>query len=145
MGSVSPPYSRELNWQNAYWNQENIDGYKKLCVHFEAGQVPFFDRHPRDLSLREFMCNFTKKWKYAPAEVFPYIIPNYRYIVKKGKPHYEEYCKNLLLQDKPGCTLDIVRKAFRSCEEELKDFVENSEFWPNLVKVEFDESQKNQC
>ena len=114
----------------------------KNSADFEAGQVPVLDRHPRDLSLREFMCNFTKKWKYAPAEVFPYMIPTYRYVVMKGKPHYEEYCKNLLLQDKPGCTLDTVGKAFSSCEEELKDFVENSEFCPNLVKVEFDESQK---
>ena len=70
------------------------------------------------------------------------MIPTYRYVVKKGKPHYEEYCKNLLLQDKPGCTLDNVGQAFSSCEEELKDFVETSEFCPNLVKEEFIESQR---
>ena len=138
VGSETECIQESDNWQNAYWNRENSDGYKKLCADYEAGQVPVLDRHPKDLSLREFMCNFTKKWKYAPAEVFPYMIPTYRYVVKKGKPHYEEYCKNLLLQDKPGCTLDTVGKAFSSCEEELKDFVENSEFCPNLVKVEFD-------
>ena len=47
-----------------------------------------------------------------------------------------------MLQDKPGCTIDNVGKNFTSCEEELRDFVENSEFCPNLVKEEFKESQK---
>ena len=130
------------NWQNAYWTRENVDGYKQLCTDYEAGKVPCLDRHPKDISLREFMCNFTKKWKYAPANVFPYMIPTFRYVVKKGKKNYEEYCKSLLLQDKPGCTLDNVGKNFDSCEEELKDFVENSQFCPNLVKEEFHESQR---
>ena len=60
------------NWQNAYWKRENIEGYKKLCADYEAGKVPVavLDRHPRDISLREFMCNFTKKWKYAPSDMF---------------------------------------------------------------------------
>ena len=100
------------------------------------------DRHPKDISLREFMCNFSKKWNYSPANVFPYMMPTYRYVIKKNKPHYEAYCQNLLLQDKPGCTLDNVGKNFNSCEEELRDFVENSEYCPNLVKEEFKESQK---
>ena len=47
-----------------------------------------------------------------------------------------------MLQDKPGCTFDNVGKNFQSCEEELRDFVENSPFCPNLVKEEFEESQK---
>ena len=55
------------NWQNAYWNREEIDGYKKLCIDYEAGNIPkeILDRHPKNISLREFMCNFSKKWKYA--------------------------------------------------------------------------------
>ena len=121
------------NWQNAYWNREEIDGYKKLCADYVAGNIPkeILDRHPKDLSLREFMCNFSKKWKYAPAKVFPYMMPTFRYVVKKGKPNYELYCRCLLLADKPGCTFDNVGKNFNSCEEELRDFVENSEYCPN--------------
>ena len=67
------------NWQNAYWYRQNIDGYKKLCADYEAGKVPveFLERHPKKLSLRDFMCNFSKKWKYAPANVFPYMMPTY--------------------------------------------------------------------
>ena len=131
------------NFTEAYWKREEIDGYKQLCTDYEAGKMAVLTKHPRDLSLREFMCNFTKKWNYCPAEVFPYIIPTFRYVVKKGKENYEEYCRCLLLQDKPGCSFDNVGKMFGSCEEELKDFVENSPFCPNLVKEEFKESQKS--
>ena len=131
------------NWQERYWNRENIEVYKKLCADFENGKK-WKDKHPKDISLREFMTNFTKNWKFSPSAsdvVFPYFIPTFRYIVHKGKPRYEEYCQNLLLQDKPGCYLDNVGKNFESCEEELKDFVENSPFCPQLVKDEFKESQ----
>ena len=68
-------------------------------------------------------------------------MPTFRYVVKKGKPNYELYCRCLLLADKPGCTIDNVGKNFSSCEEELRDFVENSEYCPNLVKEDFKESQ----
>ena len=44
--------------------------------------------------------------------------------------------------DKPGCTLENVGISFSSYEEELRDFVENSEFCPDLLKEEFAESQK---
>ena len=130
------------NWQESYWKKEEIEGYKTLCSDYEAGKVPVLDKHPKDLSLREFMCNFTKKWKYCPADVFPYFIPTFRYVVNKKKKHYEDYCRCLLLQDKPGCTFDNVGKEFESCEEELRDFVENSPLCPNLVKEEFKESQR---
>ena len=137
------PIVEDSNWQESYWKKEEIEGYKKLCSDYEAGTVPVkvLDKHPRDLSLREFMCNFTKKWKYCPAEVFPYFIPTFRYVVNKSKKYYEDYCRSLLLQDKPGCTFDNVGKNFKNCEEELRDFVENSSFCPNLVKEEFKESQ----
>ena len=84
-----------------------------------------------------------KKWKYSPADVYPYIIPTFRYVIKKGRNNYEEFCRCLLLQDKPGCTFDNVGKNFESCEEELRDFVKTSPFGPNLLKEEFEESQKH--
>merc|ERR1712122_141782 len=74
------------------------------------------------------------------TEVFPHFIPTYKWIVHKGSNGYEEWCKTILLQDKPGCYLDNVGTQFESCEAELKDFVENSEFCPNLVKMEFRKS-----
>ena len=89
------------------------------------------------------MTNFTKNWKFSPtgSKVFPYFVPTYRYVVHQGKSGYEDYCKNLLLQDKPGCYLDNVGKNFESCKEELRDFVENYPFCPELIKDEFSESQ----
>ena len=110
----------EDNYEEAYWKREEFDGYKKLCADYDAGKPSFLDKDPRNISLQEFACNFTKKWKYCPADVFMYVIPTYRYVIKKGKNNYEDYCRNLLLQDKPGCTLDNVGKNFNnSCEEEL--------------------------
>ena len=46
-----------------------------------------------------------------------------------------------MLQDKPGCYFDNVGKEFSSCEAELKDFVANSAFCPELLKEEFEQSQ----
>ena len=127
------------NWQEAYWQRESCPQYQQLCKDFPNIACP---KNPKNIALREFVVNFTKKWKYSPSNVFPHFIPSYKYIVHKGKPHYEEFCKNLLLMDKPGCTLENVGELFSSFEEELKDFVENSEFCPNLLKKEFYESQK---
>jgi len=54
------------------------------------------------------------------------------------------WCRNLLLQDKPGCYLDNVGVNFNgSCEEELRDFVNNSPFCPQLVKEEFEKKPKS--
>ena len=132
------------NWQEAYWNRENIEGYRMLCIEYEKDKnnVPYLDKHPINISLREFMITFTKKWKYSPANVFCFMTPSFRYNVKKGKPNCEEFYKNLLLQDKPGCTFENVGKNFESCEEEFRDFVENSPYCPELLKQEFADSQK---
>jgi hypothetical protein len=92
------------------------------------------------------MVLFSKKWKYSPAEVWPHFIPTFQFPVKKGKEIFEEYCRNLLLQDKPGCTLDNVGKIdidgieFESCEDELAHFVRESPYCPDLVKEEFEDS-----
>ena len=56
-----------------------------LCIDYKAAKVSVLNRRPEDISLREFMHNFTKKWNYAPADVFPYFIPTYQHIIKEGK------------------------------------------------------------
>ena len=129
----------KTNWQEAYWQRDSCPGYKQLCDDYPT-KFPY-PRHPKDISLREFVVNFTMKWKYKPSNVFPNFIPTYRYIVHKDKPNYESYCECLLLMDKPGCTLDNVGTEFPSCEAELRDFVENSDLCPDRVKKEFKESQ----
>ena len=104
----------------------------------------FKNKHPKYISLREFVTNFTKSWKFSPSanRCFLNAKPTFRYIVNKKRPNYEMWCKNVLLQDKPGCYLDNVGKNFEgSCEAELKDFVENSPFIPELIKEEFTKSQ----
>ena len=134
------------NWQEAYWKREELDGYNTLCTDYEKGECLVLDKHPKYLSLREFMVLFSKKWKYSPADVWPHFIPTFQFPVKKGKEIFEEYCRNLLLQDKPGCTLDNVGKIdidgiqFDSCEDELAHFVRESPYCPDLIKEEFEDS-----
>ena len=47
------------------------------------------------------------------------------------------YCSKINL-----AAQDNVRKNFTSCEEEIRDFVDNSEYCPNFIKEEFKESRK---
>ena len=136
-------FEKEDNWGDAYWNRDSNEEFIKLCSNYENNPKSFtIQKHPKDLSLREFVVNFSKKWKYAPSEnVFPHFFPTYRYVVHKGMHIYEDYCRSLLLADKPGCTIYNVGSNFESCEEELRDFVENSPFCPDLIKKDFLESQ----
>ena len=50
-------------------------------------------------------------------------------------------CRYILLCEKPGCYISNVGTEFSSFEEELRDFVLNSEFCPLLIKKEFHASQ----
>ena len=59
------------NWQNAYWNRENIDGYKKLCADYEAGKVSVLDRHPKDLSLTLIRPGFLRSLKTGEGGIPP--------------------------------------------------------------------------
>ena len=130
-------------WVDAYSQRDSSDNYQQLCKKYKESPDTFFLRKdPNNISLREFSVKFSKKWMYSQSNVFPNFLPSYRFIVHKGKPHYEEYCKNRLLMDKPGCYIQSVGNSFSSHEEELKDFVENSPFCPNALKTDFQQSQK---
>ena len=126
------------NWQESYWQRESHPQYQQLCRDFPNIDCP---KHPSNISLREFVVDFTKNWKYRPSNVFPHFIPSYKYVVHKGKPYYEDWCMLQLLMEKPGCTLDNVGKSYTSCEEELRHFVENYEFCPSALKEDFIRSQ----
>ena len=78
---------------------------------------------------------------YKKNPTFPVFIPVQKFLVKKTNKSYEQNCRNVLLSDKPGCYLNNVGTGFNSFEEELRDFVLNSEHCPPLIKLEFEESQ----
>ena len=44
--------------------------------------------------------------------------------------------------DKPGCYMQNVGTLFDKCEDELKDFVNNSPYCPDALKAEFEQSQR---
>ena len=128
------------NWQEAYWKRDKNPNFIAMCKNYPTDFN--WDKNPKDISLREFMKHFTKKWKVSKnAKVFPVFTPTFRHIVHKGQKRYEEYCKWILLQDKPGCYFDNAGKGFASCEAELKDFVDKSPHCPEHIKDEFYKSQ----
>ena len=88
------------------------------------------------------MSDFSCRWEYEGNGFVPVPNPFYKYVVHKTNKLYQRYCKSLLLFEKPGCYLSNVGQGFDSYESELKDFVENSEFCPTMVKEDFKESQK---
>merc|ERR1712016_33285 len=75
------------NWQEKYWNKDSNENYKKICEAYEKDPEKYalWGKHPRDLSLREFLVYFSKKWKpsYNP-KAFLHSIPSFRYPVHKG-------------------------------------------------------------
>merc|ERR1712131_212266 len=118
------------NFSTAYWERESNENYKKLIRDFEDGKFQYV-RHPKDISLRFFMADFSVKWEYEGFDFVPIPHPCYKWVVHKSKEQYEKYCRSLLLMEKPGCYLSNIGTEFDSCEAELKDFVENSEFCSN--------------
>ena len=88
------------------------------------------------------MADFSVKWEYEGFDFVPIPHPCYKWVVHKSKEQYEKYCRSLLLMEKPGCYLSNIGTEFDSCEAELKDFVENSEFCSNVIKENFKESQE---
>ena len=90
------------------------------------------------------MSDFSQKWKLLPEgknkerEPFvPVILPCYIYTVPQGSKNFESYCRTILLTEKPGCYHQNVGQGFNSCQEELEEFISNSEFCPQLIKDDY--------
>ena len=133
---------KTYNWSQAYWDRETNANYTKLIQDYEEGKFEY-KRHPRDLSLRYFMSDFRINWEYEGSGFVPCPNPIFMYTVPKDSARYENYCKSTLLFEKPGCYLSNVGEGFDSFHDELKDFVENSEFCSDVIKEEFKDTQKS--
>ena len=142
VGSDKEKAVKTYNWSQAYWERESSDNFAKLIEDYESGKFEY-KRHPRDLSLRFFMSDFTINWEYEGAGLVPCPNPVFMYTVHKDSARYETYCKSTLLFEKPGCYLSNVGEGFDSFHDELKDFVENSEFCSDVIKEEFKDTQKS--
>ena len=132
---------KTYNWSQAYWDRETCSNYTKLIEDYESGKFKY-KRHPRDLSLRFFMSDFRINWEYEGSGFVPCPNPTFMYMVPQGSARYETYCKSTLLFEKPGCYLSNVGEGFDSFHDELKDFVQNSEFCSDVIREEFEKAQK---
>ena len=128
------------SWQEVYWSRDGDSDFQTLCQDYEDKKFSW-PHHPKDINLREFMAKFTKNWRPTRSVSFvPVFFPTFKYRVPYRNFKFEDWCRYMLLAEKPGCYLDNVGKNFSSCFEELRDFVENSHCCPKVVKEEFEES-----
>ena len=139
----SEPATKANNWVEVYAKREQSSEFKALCAAYEGGTFKW-NRHPSEISLHEFMANFSLKWKPLPQpnSFVPVFYPSFTYKVSKGSKNYESWCRSLLLSEKPGCYTSNVGQGFESMHAELEDFVKNSAHCPKFVKKEFEEAQK---
>ena len=127
------------NWHDIYCSRDSDDNFIQFCKNYESGKL-HYKCHPKEISLRDFMAHFNKKWELQKTQFFvPVIIPVYRYTVPSNHKKFPSYCKSVLLAEKPGCYLQNIGQGFDSVEAEMKDFVKNSEFCPQLIKDEYAE------
>ena len=87
-----------------------------------------------------FVTYFTKNWMVKANITVPVFAQTYTFTVKRNHKSYENWCKYILLCEKPSFYITNIGNI-QSFAEELREFVANSEFCPQLVKEDFQESQ----
>ena len=133
------------SWAETYAERDSSPNFQKLCKDFES-RIFKYRCNPRDISLRFYMSDFSMDWSYENSGFVPVINPTFRYTVprdidKPGSNQYKKYCRTVLLSEKPGCYLGNVG-SIDDVHDQLTDFVKNSQHCPQLIREEFEESQK---
>ena len=137
---------------DVYWSRDKDPNYQAACKAYEEDKDLFIKNlsphyknppHPKDCSLHFFVSMYSNSWK-PKKEVVALISPCFMNVPNKlrSRESFELYCKSTLLEWKPGANPDNLGQDFESIEEELADFVKNSEFCPSFVKTDFEKSQK---
>lgn len=129
-----------IDWLHIYADRDESKEFIELCNNYEEGKFEW-DYHPKYISLRNFVTFFKKNWTTHNKNIFPVFTPTQKFPVKKKAKSYQSWCKYILLSEKPGFYISNDGTNFESYEEELKDFVINSVYCPNLVKHDFEVSQ----
>ena len=154
---VTDPNAKAVNdsgWQYVYWKREKDEKYHEAVKRHESNPdawnsqakktLPNYcsPKHPKDVSLHEFLSFFKKDWTFGRKEHFPVFSPSFKVAVKpKNKELYELSCRARILQFKPGSTPNNILEGFQNHEACLKDFVDNSTSCPKLLKDEFEDAQ----
>ena len=132
------------NLADLYWSRDSDPRYKKACEEFEKKGESTSTKHPRDVSLYEFISKYRADWKMNVEEKVPHITPNFSRIPrKKGSlRRYEMFLRSILLTYVSGTNLDDIELlSTTDLEEECRFFCEKPEC-PQLVREEFEESQQ---
>ena len=137
--SEDEPAMETVDWVHIYAEREENDQFKQLCTDYPSKfKWPY---HPKLINLRTFVTFFTKNWKVKTSITFPVFSPIQKFQISKKHKSYENWCKYILLAEKPGCYITNVGKGFASFEEELRHFVLTSPFCHDVIKEDFEKSQ----
>ena len=121
------------NIADKYWHREDSDHYKQFVTNFESKEVDY-PRHPSEVSLYQFVGNFTENWQLTGKLYVPNCTPNFRYPPKKTKKDYRlVYCRTMLLLHKPGTSPDTLSDDL---ESELAEFVETT-LCPRMLRLDY--------
>ena len=101
-----------VDWLHIYAEREENDQFKQLCTDYPSKfKWPY---HPKLINLRTFVTYFTKNWKVKTSITFPVFSPIQKFHISKKHKSYENWCKYILLAEKPGCYITNVGKGFAS-------------------------------
>ena len=99
-------------------NRHRNEQYLKRCQDWPEKFK--YKCHPKDISLRHFISHFAKDWEPLMHTTFvPVIIPLFRYPVASNHKKFPQYCKSVLLAEKPGCYPENLGQGFENMQDEL--------------------------
>ena len=132
------------NLADMYWGRNTNKHYNKFLNDFMAGKT---DINPINISLYEFVSNYTKTWKYHGNGYVPHITPNFQKIPKKTlerNNRYIMFIKTIVLVHKAGCTYDEVESLdIQQLEIFVRNFVHSNKC-PEFIVAEYEKSQNSE-
>ena len=132
------------NIADQYWARESDANYQKACKDYEKKGASSGVKHPRDVSLYEFISKYRADWKMNFEVKVPHITPNFSTVPRKNGSarRYDMFLRSLILTHVPGTKLDDIELlSTEDLEKECQFFCEKEEC-PQLVREEFEESQQ---
>ena len=132
------------NLADIYWERSRNKHYIKFYNDFMAGKT---NVNPENISLYEFISNYTKTWKYHGNGYVPHITPNFKKIPKKTlekNDRYIMFLKTILLVHKAGTTYEEVNYLDdQHLEISVQNFV-YSDQCPTFILEEYEKSQESE-
>ena len=106
--------TRTTSMAEAYWKRETDENFLAAVALYEENPIAWkamahpnyrSPKHPREVSLHNFVAFFNEKWVLQKREHIPCFSPRLIKVPRSSnKVFYEMFCRTRLLQFKPGAT-----------------------------------------